>query len=153
MIYLLLFIIVLFIIRLILYRNFLLVVYDEYFYRDFILRIVEGGIGVVFWDLLFFFGFCVYSYLFFFYIVGVFFYRIFYLDYFFFVILVVYGMFVVLGFYFVYKEFFEDEKKVFLVILLLVFVLNFIYRISFYIFENMGLFLFFLSMFFGVRFF
>ncbi|WP_367884426.1 hypothetical protein [Thermococcus sp. JCM 11816] len=140
MIYLLLLIIVSFIIRLIPHRNLLLAAYDEYLHRDLTLRIAEGGIGgAVSRDLPSLLGLRAYSYPPLFHIVGAFLYRIFHSDYFFLVIPAVYGTFAVLGFYFAYKELFEDERKALLATLLLAFAPpNFIYRTSLYIPENMG---------------
>lgn len=111
MIYLLLLIIVSFIIRLIPHRNLLLAAYDEYLHRDLTLRIAEGGIGAVSRDLPSLLGLRAYSYPPLFHIVGAFLYRIFHSDYFFLAIPAVYGTFAVLGFYFAYKELFEDEKR------------------------------------------
>ncbi|AMQ19165.1 glycosyltransferase family 39 protein [Thermococcus peptonophilus] len=151
-VYLSLILVASFVVRLIPHRNLLLAAYDEYLHRDLTLRIVEGGIGTVSRDLPSLLGLRAYSYPPLFHIIGAFLYRIFHSDYFFLVIPAVYGTLAVLGFYFAYKELFEDEKKALLATLLLAFAPDFIYRTSLYIPENMGLLLFSLSMFFGVKF-
>ncbi|WP_367883677.1 glycosyltransferase family 39 protein [Thermococcus peptonophilus] len=153
-VYLSLILVASFVVRLIPHRNLLLAAYDEYLHRDLTLRIVEGGIGTVSRDLPSLLGLRAYSYPppLFHIIGGAFLYRIFHSDYFFLVIPAVYGTLAVLGFYFAYKELFEDEKKALLATLLLAFAPDFIYRTSLYIPENMGLLLFSLSMFFGVKF-
>lgn len=150
--YLSLILIISFLVRLIPHRNLILAAYDEYLHQDLTIRIVEEGIRSISRDLPSLLGLRAYSYPPLFHIVGALLYRIFPSKYFFFVVPAIYGTLAVLGFYFAYKELLEDEKKALLATLLLAFAPNFVYRTSLYIPENLGLLLFSLSMFFGVRF-
>lgn len=144
--------IVSFLIRLIPHRNLLLATYDEYLHKDLTLRIVHGGFGTISRDIPSLLGLKAYSYPPLFHIVGAFFYKLFPSDYLFFVLPAVYGTLAVFGFYLAFREFFEDKKTALLATILLGFAPNFVYRTSLYIPENLGLFLFSLSMFFGLRF-
>lgn len=151
-VYISLLIIASFLVRLIPHRNLLLAAYDEYLHRDLTLRIVQGGMGVISRDIPSLLGLRAYSYPPMFHVIGAFFYKIFPSDYLFFILPAAYGTLAVVGFYFAFKELFEDGRKALLATLLLAFAPNFIYRTSLYIPENLGLFFFSLSMFFGLRF-
>ncbi|MDI3474463.1 MAG: hypothetical protein PWQ79_1931 [Thermococcaceae archaeon] len=141
-----------FFVRLVPHRNLILAAYDEYLHQDLTLRIVDGGLGILSRDIPSLLGLRAYSYPPLFHVAGAFLYRLFHSEYFFFVIPAVYGTLAVLGFYFAYRELFEDDRKVLLAVSLLAFAPNFIYRTSLYIPENMGLLFFSLSMLLGLRF-
>ncbi|NJE62226.1 glycosyltransferase family 39 protein [Thermococcus sp. 21S7] len=140
-----------FIIRMIPHRTLLLATYDEYLHKDITLRIVHYGLGSISKDIPSLLGLRAYSYPPMFHIIGAAFYKIFPSDYLFFVLPAVYGTLAVLGFYLAFKELMEDKKRALLAVTLLAFAPNFIYRTSLYIPENLGLFLFSLSMLFGIR--
>ena len=140
-----------FIVRLIPHRTLLLATYDEYLHRDITLRIASQGLGSISRDILSLLGLRAYSYPPLFHIIGAAFYRVFPSDYIFFVLPALYGTLAVLGFYLAFKELTGDRNRAILATALLAFAPNFIYRTSLYIPENLGLFLFSLSMLFGLR--
>ncbi|ASJ11933.1 glycosyltransferase family 39 protein [Thermococcus thioreducens] len=141
-----------FIIRLIPHRTLLLATYDEYLHRDITLRIVSQGIGSIPKDIPSLIGLRAYSYPPLFHIIGAAFYKIFPSDYLFFVLPAVYGTLAVLGFYLAFKELTGDKNRALLATAFLAFAPNSIYRTSLYIPENLGLFLFSVSLLFLIRF-
>ena len=141
-----------FVIRLIPHRTLLLATYDEYLHRDITLRIVNQGIGSVPRDILSLIGLKAYSYPPMFHIIGAAFYKVFPSDYLFFILPALYGTLAVLGFYLAFKELTEDRKRALLATTFLAFAPNFIYRTSLYIPENLGLFLFSVSLMFFIKF-
>ena len=141
-----------FLVRLIPHRNLLLATYDEYLHRDLTLRLVHEGFGVIPRDLPSLLGLKAYSYPPLFHIIGALVYRLFPSNYVFFVLPPIYGTIAVFGFYLVFKELTEDDRKALLATALLAFAPNFIYRTSLYIPENLGLVFFSFSLYFGLRF-
>jgi len=149
-IYLLLLIIVSFFVRLIPHRNMMLATYDEYLHKDITLRLVNEGFGIISTDIYSLLGLEAYSYPPMFHIVGSVLYKIFPSDYTFYIFPAICGALTIYVFYLVSKEIL-DEKTALLATTLFAFAPNLLYRTSLYIPENLGLFLFTVSLLLFVR--
>jgi len=149
-IYLLLLIIVSFFVRLIPHRNMMLATYDEYLHKDITLRLVNEGLGIISTDIYSLLGLEAYSYPPMFHIVGSVLYKIFPSDYTFYIFPAICGALTIYVFYLVSKEIL-DKKTALLATTLFAFAPNLLYRTSLYIPENLGLFLFTVSLLLFVR--